>query len=1065
MSTPRSPADAMLAHGHFVRDIVRSLLAGADGEDDVVQQAMLRAVERGPDRPERLRAWLARVARNLAIDHLRAGRRRRSAHAEQAADPGRGPVPSSADVLQQEEERRRVVTAVLALPQPYRGVLLLRYWEDLEPSAIAARLGLPAGTVRSQLKRGLELLRAQLDATYGRRSAWLAALTPFAAVAAPAPVAATGATLLSLAPLLMTHTKLAALGAALAGAGILTWLLATSDPRPEPTPVASAPSDAVPASTTPAATDSGAPAVAATPPATVPQRSDAALPDESALVVSGRVTHEGVPVGDLPVQLAWFDGFGTDGTATAEHELRADADGRFVWRGERRAAAATVRAMITAPGIVAWAATELVEPGQAAVELELAVLPLTRTLRGRVHDTDGRPIADAELSINRFPATVTRSGDDGHYELRVPPAGYPLIVAAKGYCSRIEPSYMPDDATTHTFDVELRPGVTVAGRVVDEQAMPVAGAVIRTSGAFASAVTGADGTFELDAGVPGTGHEVTARKPGFQPARVIAEAGDRAVELVLRPGLRLVVRAVDSAGEGIAGARVSIVPDRMAAWQRMGTTQTDGRFRLEDLAAKEFELVLEKKGYIRVKVAVDPGAAVDELALEMRPGHTTRGRVVDPDGHPLAGASIYCQRPTGSVLDRSVGGRDTTGVDGRFEIDGLPPEPFVLYAHHPDYTRAEVEFAAGDHDGVEVRMQPAVAVRGRVLDGTTGKPVAQFTIAIAPVPEIGMFPDPEVFDSSDGRFRISDWRMKAGMELFLEVRADGYARQRLRGNPALDPAPDQLLIRLFPGVEVTGVLRDAATREPIAGAHVDIRYGTPDAPENKAFETMLVIRRERRGERTDAEGRFAFADVPAGPARLTFAGGGYASAVFGPFEVGAGPGRLELEPTLSAGVALRGRVTGVAEPGKLRVQAERGPGDYVKVRVAADGTFEFTGIGTGTTRLWLGVADRTYTTQVTVGDTDVEGVEFAVRPGSGAVRVAVRGLAAGEVWLRAIGDSEAARRGTRIGTEFAAGEVVVDGLAPSRYTVEVLGEGGRNRSAEVEVGSAEVTVTVDIDSR
>jgi hypothetical protein len=56
-----------------------------------------------------------------------------------------------------------VVDATLALAEPYRSVVLLRYWQGLAPAQIGAQLGRSAATVRSQLSRGHALLRARLD--------------------------------------------------------------------------------------------------------------------------------------------------------------------------------------------------------------------------------------------------------------------------------------------------------------------------------------------------------------------------------------------------------------------------------------------------------------------------------------------------------------------------------------------------------------------------------------------------------------------------------------------------------------------------------------------------------------------------------------------------------------------------------------------------------------------------------------------------------------------------------------------------------------------------------------
>jgi DNA-directed RNA polymerase specialized sigma24 family protein len=75
MSPPFASPEALLAHRRFLRPIVRALLRGGDGEDDVVQEALVREWLAGPAAPRAPGSWLARVARNLSFDHLRAARR------------------------------------------------------------------------------------------------------------------------------------------------------------------------------------------------------------------------------------------------------------------------------------------------------------------------------------------------------------------------------------------------------------------------------------------------------------------------------------------------------------------------------------------------------------------------------------------------------------------------------------------------------------------------------------------------------------------------------------------------------------------------------------------------------------------------------------------------------------------------------------------------------------------------------------------------------------------------------------------------------------------------------
>ncbi len=84
---------------------------------------------------------------------------------------------------------RAVVDAVLALDEPYRSVVLARYFRGWDPNRIARESAIPIATVKSRLQRALSLLREKLDRTHGGRANWALALAPFAGVGRAATIA------------------------------------------------------------------------------------------------------------------------------------------------------------------------------------------------------------------------------------------------------------------------------------------------------------------------------------------------------------------------------------------------------------------------------------------------------------------------------------------------------------------------------------------------------------------------------------------------------------------------------------------------------------------------------------------------------------------------------------------------------------------------------------------------------------------------------------------------------------------------------------------------------------
>ena len=145
------------------------------------------AARRVPPDPERpARPWLASVLRNLVHARWQSERRRRRREQAQAVLlPDRA---AAVDTLYERVEMQRLVAQrVMALGEPLRTVLLLRYFEGHDSTRIAAILGLPAGTVRWRLKTAIDRLRADMDARFGGdRQAWALVLAP---TAAPIPAA------------------------------------------------------------------------------------------------------------------------------------------------------------------------------------------------------------------------------------------------------------------------------------------------------------------------------------------------------------------------------------------------------------------------------------------------------------------------------------------------------------------------------------------------------------------------------------------------------------------------------------------------------------------------------------------------------------------------------------------------------------------------------------------------------------------------------------------------------------------------------------------------------------
>ena len=233
--------DDLLVHREWVGRVARTLVHGEAAADDLEQEAWVRAMAHPPAAPLRApRGWLRSLLRFAAIDASRAARTRRL-HEEGAA--ARERVEATPDSLVARAEiLERLVHAVLALEEPYRGTVLLRYFEDLPPAEIARRQGVPVETVRTRLKRALERLRGRLGGGREGLSLLLAPLLPPAGKGLPA--GAAGGIVMTTA----AKVGIAAGAAALLLGGVVACkAMEAPPPSPsEPPPVAAAPPVASP---------------------------------------------------------------------------------------------------------------------------------------------------------------------------------------------------------------------------------------------------------------------------------------------------------------------------------------------------------------------------------------------------------------------------------------------------------------------------------------------------------------------------------------------------------------------------------------------------------------------------------------------------------------------------------------------------------------------------------------------------------------------------------------------------------------------------------------------------
>lgn len=118
--------------------------------EDIAQEALARAMVRWDHLTGHEEAWVVRVASNLALDRVRASRRRhRGAHPDASVDGPSG-------------ERVDLQRALAALSKRQREVVVLRFLGGLTEDQVAGALGCSVGTVKQHSSRGIAALRRHM---------------------------------------------------------------------------------------------------------------------------------------------------------------------------------------------------------------------------------------------------------------------------------------------------------------------------------------------------------------------------------------------------------------------------------------------------------------------------------------------------------------------------------------------------------------------------------------------------------------------------------------------------------------------------------------------------------------------------------------------------------------------------------------------------------------------------------------------------------------------------------------------------------------------------------------
>ena len=151
-------------HSRLLYSLILRILRDRSEAEEVLQEVFVAVWNRAETYDTGLGSpagWLVRIARNRAIDRLRANSARQRAMELVPFELESSDNPETSASIG--EQQRAVVRALGAIPREQRDLIEEAYYLGLTQSELAERHNLPLGTVKTRIRTGMSTLRQQLS--------------------------------------------------------------------------------------------------------------------------------------------------------------------------------------------------------------------------------------------------------------------------------------------------------------------------------------------------------------------------------------------------------------------------------------------------------------------------------------------------------------------------------------------------------------------------------------------------------------------------------------------------------------------------------------------------------------------------------------------------------------------------------------------------------------------------------------------------------------------------------------------------------------------------------------
>lgn len=453
----------------------------------------------------------------------------------------------------------------------------------------------------------------------------------------------------------------------------------------------------------------------------------------------------------------------------------------------------------------------------------------------------------------------------------------------------------------------------LVGQVVDAAQQPLAGVELTLGtpltddSLFASARlrsvraeqtrTGPDGRFDFSNLEPRNAYALVVEHPSFVRLELVtvpvgAVGTFTEPTIVLGHGAQLSGFVRDEAGKPIANATLQLDDARYQAALNPSpellttTSGSDGAFAFANVAPGNRILTAAAEGFgtLTLKgLAFEAQSEPQTRDVVLRVAEAICGRVVGPNGEPIAGATLTAIGF--NSMKHSVRAQTTSDAKGEFCVGALLPGKYNLTARVRGYRFDKSLQVNTNTDKVTFVGVREAEVRGQVFEHATGRPLANFGVRIRSAyagNEVSQaIPGTsQAVTNANGEYVIAGVQQSGDATYFVEAWAQGYAPARSREFAVeADRDVTGIDVRLGHGGKLRGRVVDA-DGAPLAGALVAPRESQwmPNNPFSATLGAVESIGPDVAEARTDAQGAFVLDNLSPQLYQLSISALGFASS-------------------------------------------------------------------------------------------------------------------------------------------------------------------------------------------